>query len=184
MNTGFSSLWRKRRFPTALKDISHAQASFLSVSCSWISLCGCQTVRPPCHVLLRRSKAPWRRTTYCLSCRMPTPPVASWWRCPCCRSPELTLWGFTHFFLLLCYSSALFAVRLASNLSFSVRLPLQVPLCHYREAVFKQDAHRRLVEEVQAQLKAISDDITERNSQLELPYPYLCPARIENSVAI
>ncbi|XP_072231344.1 hydroperoxide isomerase ALOXE3 [Leuresthes tenuis] len=59
-----------------------------------------------------------------------------------------------------------------------------VPLCHYKEAVFKEDAHRRLVEEVQAQLKAISDDITERNSQLELPYPYLCPASIENSVAI
>ncbi|XP_070773472.1 polyunsaturated fatty acid lipoxygenase ALOX15B [Enoplosus armatus] len=59
-----------------------------------------------------------------------------------------------------------------------------VPLCHYKEAIFRDDAHRRLVEEVQAELKAISDDITERNSQLELPYPYLCPAHIENSVAI
>ncbi|KAM9348490.1 polyunsaturated fatty acid lipoxygenase ALOX15B [Symphorus nematophorus] len=59
-----------------------------------------------------------------------------------------------------------------------------VPLCHYKEAVFRDDAHTRLVEEVQAKLKAISDDITERNSQLELPYPYLCPTRIENSVAI
>ncbi|XP_069001797.1 hydroperoxide isomerase ALOXE3 [Embiotoca jacksoni] len=59
-----------------------------------------------------------------------------------------------------------------------------VPLCQYKEAVFQDDPHRRLVEEVQAQLKAISDDITERNSQLELPYPYLFPGRIENSVAI
>ncbi|XP_028277858.1 arachidonate 15-lipoxygenase B [Parambassis ranga] len=59
-----------------------------------------------------------------------------------------------------------------------------VPLCHYKEAIFRDDAHRQLVEEVQAQLKAISDDITERNSRLELPYPYLCPGRIENSVAI
>ncbi|XP_035522311.1 polyunsaturated fatty acid lipoxygenase ALOX15B [Morone saxatilis] len=59
-----------------------------------------------------------------------------------------------------------------------------VPLCHYKEAVFRDDAHRRLVEKVQAELKAISDDITERNSQLELPYPYLCPEGIENSVAI
>lgn len=63
-------------------------------------------------------------------------------------------------------------------------LPLQVPLCQYKEAVFKDSAHCRLVEEVQAELKAISDDITERNSQLELPYPYLCPERIENSVSI
>lgn len=63
-------------------------------------------------------------------------------------------------------------------------LPLQVPLCHYKEAIFRDSAHRRLVEEVQAQLKAISEDITERNSQLELPYPYLSPALIENSVAI
>ncbi|XP_078143017.1 polyunsaturated fatty acid lipoxygenase ALOX15B [Centroberyx gerrardi] len=59
-----------------------------------------------------------------------------------------------------------------------------VPLCHYREAVFRDGAPRRLVEEVQAELKAISDDITERNRTLELPYPYLCPALIENSVAI
>uniref|UniRef100_A0A3B4H6X4 Hydroperoxide isomerase ALOXE3-like n=1 Tax=Pundamilia nyererei TaxID=303518 RepID=A0A3B4H6X4_9CICH len=46
------------------------------------------------------------------------------------------------------------------------------------------DAHRRLLEEVQAQLRDISDAIAERNSQLELPYPYLSPERIENSVAI
>uniref|UniRef100_A0A3Q0S5U3 Zgc:152891 n=1 Tax=Amphilophus citrinellus TaxID=61819 RepID=A0A3Q0S5U3_AMPCI len=59
-----------------------------------------------------------------------------------------------------------------------------IPLCHYKEAIFRDDAHRRLLEEVQAQLKAISDAIAERNSQLELPYPYLSPERIENSVAI
>nr|XP_020442878.1 arachidonate 15-lipoxygenase B-like [Monopterus albus] len=59
-----------------------------------------------------------------------------------------------------------------------------VPLCHYKEAVFRDDAHRRLVQEVQAELKTISDAITQRNSQLELPYPYLCPGHIENSVTI
>uniref|UniRef100_UPI0037E8228A hydroperoxide isomerase ALOXE3 n=1 Tax=Semicossyphus pulcher TaxID=241346 RepID=UPI0037E8228A len=58
-----------------------------------------------------------------------------------------------------------------------------VPLCHYKEAIFK-DAPGRLLEEVQAELRAISDDITERNRGLELPYPYLSPERIENSVAI
>nr|XP_046267353.1 polyunsaturated fatty acid lipoxygenase ALOX15B [Scatophagus argus]XP_046267354.1 polyunsaturated fatty acid lipoxygenase ALOX15B [Scatophagus argus] len=59
-----------------------------------------------------------------------------------------------------------------------------VPLCHYKEAVFRDGAPRRLVEKVQAELRAISDDITERNSQLELPYPYLNPGLIENSVSI
>ncbi|KAM7373859.1 hypothetical protein PAMP_006549 [Pampus punctatissimus] len=59
-----------------------------------------------------------------------------------------------------------------------------VPLCHYKEAVFRKGAHRRLVEKVQDELQAISDDITERNGQLELPYPYLCPRHIDNSVAI
>ncbi|KAG7515431.1 hydroperoxide isomerase ALOXE3-like [Solea senegalensis] len=59
-----------------------------------------------------------------------------------------------------------------------------VPLCHYKEAVFRDDAHRRLLEEVQAELEMISEDISERNSHLELPYPYLCPRLIDNSVNI
>ncbi|XP_034746775.1 polyunsaturated fatty acid lipoxygenase ALOX12-like [Etheostoma cragini] len=59
-----------------------------------------------------------------------------------------------------------------------------VPLCHYKEPVFADGAHCRLVAQVQARLEAISDDITQRNSQLELPYPYLHPGRIENSVAV
>ncbi|RVE63350.1 hypothetical protein OJAV_G00135230 [Oryzias javanicus] len=52
------------------------------------------------------------------------------------------------------------------------------------ENIFKVGVHRRLVEEVQAELRAISDDIRERNSQRLLPYPYLSPSHIENSVAI
>ncbi|KAG7224712.1 hypothetical protein INR49_004600 [Caranx melampygus] len=59
-----------------------------------------------------------------------------------------------------------------------------VPLCHYTEAIFREDTHRRLVEEVKAELQVISDDISERNRQLELPYPYLNPRCIDNSVAI
>lgn len=62
--------------------------------------------------------------------------------------------------------------------------PLQVPLCHYREPVFGNDAHRGLVQEAQAELDAISNDIAKRNSHLELPYPYLSPFHIDNSVAI
>uniref|UniRef100_A0A667ZDK3 Zgc:152891 n=1 Tax=Myripristis murdjan TaxID=586833 RepID=A0A667ZDK3_9TELE len=59
-----------------------------------------------------------------------------------------------------------------------------VSLCDYQDAAFRSGAPRRLVEDVQAELRAISDDITERNRKLELPYPYLCPTNIENSVAI
>uniref|UniRef100_A0A665TPT2 Zgc:152891 n=2 Tax=Echeneis naucrates TaxID=173247 RepID=A0A665TPT2_ECHNA len=59
-----------------------------------------------------------------------------------------------------------------------------IPLCHYNNAVFREDAHRRLVEEVQAELRTISEEISERNQQMELPYPYLNPDCIENSVAI
>ncbi|KAG8008381.1 Arachidonate 15-lipoxygenase B, partial [Nibea albiflora] len=60
----------------------------------------------------------------------------------------------------------------------------QVPLCHYKDAIFRDGAHRQLVGEVQAELKAFSDYVTERNSKLELPYAYLCPEHIENSIAI
>ncbi|KAF3705496.1 Arachidonate 15-lipoxygenase B [Channa argus] len=59
-----------------------------------------------------------------------------------------------------------------------------VPLCHYKEAIFRGAAHSQLVDKVQAELQAISHDIAERNSQLELPYTYLCPGGTENSVAI
>lgn len=50
--------------------------------------------------------------------------------------------------------------------------------------MFRDGAHCRLVEEMQAELKAIAGDITERGSQLEVPYLYLSPERIENSVSI
>lgn len=63
-------------------------------------------------------------------------------------------------------------------------LVLQVPLCQYREPYFSNVAHCRLVEEVQKDLKVIVEEISERNRKLELPYPYLIPDFIENSVAI
>ncbi|XP_052443652.1 polyunsaturated fatty acid lipoxygenase ALOX8 [Carassius gibelio] len=59
-----------------------------------------------------------------------------------------------------------------------------VPLCHYNEWYFSSGAIAKLVEEVQRELKMIAKDIADRNSQLELPYPYLSPDRIENSVTI
>nr|XP_055037126.1 hydroperoxide isomerase ALOXE3 [Misgurnus anguillicaudatus] len=59
-----------------------------------------------------------------------------------------------------------------------------VPLCHYKEWYFSSGATLRLVEKVQRELKKIAKDIKKRNSQLELPYVYLSPDRIENSVTI
>ncbi|XP_062867670.1 polyunsaturated fatty acid lipoxygenase ALOX15B [Trichomycterus rosablanca] len=59
-----------------------------------------------------------------------------------------------------------------------------VPLCQYREWYFRSGDHHRLVEMVLKELGAIADDIIKRNSKLMLPYPYLCPDYIENSVAI
>ncbi|XP_029303447.1 hydroperoxide isomerase ALOXE3 isoform X2 [Cottoperca gobio] len=82
------------------------------------------------------------------------------------------------------FSQVDFALWLPNCPTSMFRPPPKVPLCHYKEAVFRDGAHRRLVEEVQAELKVISEDITERNRHLEPPYPYLSPARIENSVAI
>ncbi|XP_066502216.1 hydroperoxide isomerase ALOXE3 [Hoplias malabaricus] len=59
-----------------------------------------------------------------------------------------------------------------------------VPLCHYREQYFKSSDLCKLVENVLKELRAIAEDINKRNSKIELPYPYLSPRNIENSVAI
>uniref|UniRef100_A0A3B4A8H3 Lipoxygenase domain-containing protein n=1 Tax=Periophthalmus magnuspinnatus TaxID=409849 RepID=A0A3B4A8H3_9GOBI len=50
--------------------------------------------------------------------------------------------------------------------------------------LFHSGAPRRLMEEVQDELRSISDDITRRNANAVFPYSYLDPERIENSVAI
>lgn len=92
----------------------------------------------------------------------------------------MTLWSGTH-----SHTNVDRDLLLQSqSLNVWVCLPLQVPLCQYREAIFKVGIQRRLSEEVQAELRAISDAIKERNSQQVLPYPYLSPSLIENSVAI
>lgn len=57
-------------------------------------------------------------------------------------------------------------------------------MCQYNEWYFCSGATVKLVEEVQRELKMIAEDIANRNSQLALPYPYLSPDYIENSVTI
>ncbi|XP_021033864.1 arachidonate 15-lipoxygenase B isoform X2 [Mus caroli] len=60
----------------------------------------------------------------------------------------------------------------------------QRPLGHYPDEHFTEDAPRRSVAAFQRKLIQISEGIRERNRGLALPYTYLDPPLIENSVSI
>ncbi|XP_029020127.1 hydroperoxide isomerase ALOXE3-like [Betta splendens] len=59
-----------------------------------------------------------------------------------------------------------------------------VPFGQYPEEHFSEQIPWKLIKAFQAELKKLSSDIKARNSTLKLPYPYLDPAELENSVAI
>ncbi|XP_029020120.1 hydroperoxide isomerase ALOXE3-like [Betta splendens] len=59
-----------------------------------------------------------------------------------------------------------------------------VPFGQYPEEHFSEQIPCELIKDFQAELKKLSSDIKARNSTLKLPYPYLDPAELENSVAI
>ncbi|XP_035535059.1 hydroperoxide isomerase ALOXE3-like [Morone saxatilis] len=59
-----------------------------------------------------------------------------------------------------------------------------VPLGTYPEERFDESAPKQIIKEFQAELSCLSKAITERNSQLEVPYTYLNPAQMENSITI
>lgn len=61
---------------------------------------------------------------------------------------------------------------------------LQVPLGAYPEDRFDEPAVKRMIKELQAELSYLSEEITARNAELKIPYPYLNPKDIENSVTI
>ncbi|XP_042359016.1 hydroperoxide isomerase ALOXE3-like [Plectropomus leopardus] len=54
----------------------------------------------------------------------------------------------------------------------------------YPEERFDEPAIKEIIKTFQTELSTLSDAITARNSQLEVPYIYLNPAQIENSVTI
>ncbi|CAH3165667.1 unnamed protein product [Porites evermanni] len=54
----------------------------------------------------------------------------------------------------------------------------------YREELFTDAAAKTAISGFQRKLKQISAEIKERNAKLEIPYPYLLPERIPNSIAI
>ena len=60
----------------------------------------------------------------------------------------------------------------------------QRPLGTYPDEHFTEEAPRRSIAAFQSRLAEISRDIQERNRSLALPYPYLDPPLIENSVSI
>ncbi|KAM9798188.1 hydroperoxide isomerase ALOXE3-like [Neosynchiropus ocellatus] len=59
-----------------------------------------------------------------------------------------------------------------------------VPLGSYPEERFVEPAPKRMIEEFQKALSDLSAEVTARNSQLEIPYTYLNPVAIENSILL
>ncbi|XP_034080481.1 hydroperoxide isomerase ALOXE3-like [Gymnodraco acuticeps] len=66
----------------------------------------------------------------------------------------------------------------------SERYSNYIPLGTYPEERFDEPEPKQMIKEFQAALSCLSEAITTRNSHLELPYTYLDPAEIENSVSI
>lgn len=60
----------------------------------------------------------------------------------------------------------------------------QVPLGTYPKQRFDEPAALQFIKDFQAELSSLSVAITNRNSELELPYTYLNPKVIENSISI
>ncbi|KAM4633854.1 hydroperoxide isomerase ALOXE3-like isoform 1-T2 [Polymixia lowei] len=59
-----------------------------------------------------------------------------------------------------------------------------VPLGTYPVERFDEPAPKQMIKEFQAELSYLSEAITERNSELAVPYNYLNPTEIENSTTI
>ncbi|XP_013867040.1 hydroperoxide isomerase ALOXE3 [Austrofundulus limnaeus] len=59
-----------------------------------------------------------------------------------------------------------------------------VPLGEYPEERFHEPATKLMIKDFQAELSYLTEEINARNSRLKVPYSYLNPAEIENSVAV
>ncbi|XP_051023845.1 polyunsaturated fatty acid lipoxygenase ALOX12 [Acomys russatus] len=62
--------------------------------------------------------------------------------------------------------------------------PDMVPLGHHKEKYFSDPRTKAVLSQFQADLGDLEKEITARNEQLDLPYEYLKPSRIENSITI
>ncbi|XP_034435258.1 arachidonate 12-lipoxygenase, 12R-type-like [Hippoglossus hippoglossus] len=59
-----------------------------------------------------------------------------------------------------------------------------IPLGQYPEKRFEEPELTQMIQEFQAELSKLGEEIAKRNSKLEVSYDYLHPSRIENSVSI
>lgn len=59
-----------------------------------------------------------------------------------------------------------------------------MPLGHHKEKYFSGPKVKAVLNQFQADLENLEREITARNELLDLPYEYLKPSRIENSVTI
>lgn len=66
----------------------------------------------------------------------------------------------------------------------SLLLSFQYKLGHFPEEWFREEVPHQLIADFQKDLESLSDIIEERNASLQLPYTYLSPENVDNSVAI
>ncbi|KAM5273709.1 polyunsaturated fatty acid lipoxygenase ALOX12 isoform 2-T2 [Ctenodactylus gundi] len=64
------------------------------------------------------------------------------------------------------------------------RQPDMVPLGHHKEEYFSGSKAKAVLSQFRTDLENLENEITARNEQLDLPYEYLKPSNIENSVTI
>uniref|UniRef100_A0A3Q3JPJ2 Lipoxygenase domain-containing protein n=1 Tax=Monopterus albus TaxID=43700 RepID=A0A3Q3JPJ2_MONAL len=61
---------------------------------------------------------------------------------------------------------------------------MSVPLGQYQEDHFTEDIPRMLIKCFQAELEVLNAVIKARNNGLKVPYTYMDPVKVENSIAI
>ncbi|XP_054545748.1 polyunsaturated fatty acid lipoxygenase ALOX12 isoform X2 [Talpa occidentalis] len=64
------------------------------------------------------------------------------------------------------------------------RQPDMVPLGHHKEKYFSGPKVKAILKQLQMDLENLEREITARNKQLDIPYEYMKPSHIENSVTI
>ncbi|XP_018588735.2 arachidonate 12-lipoxygenase, 12S-type [Scleropages formosus] len=62
--------------------------------------------------------------------------------------------------------------------------PDAIQLGQYTEEYFTEPRAKELIERFRQELRDVEEHIAKKNEGLELPYLYLCPSRIENSITI
>jgi hypothetical protein len=57
-------------------------------------------------------------------------------------------------------------------------------LGEYPSSIFSEKAAQRLIKQFQYDLEDISEDIQKRNRDLDVPYTYMLPGKVPNSITI